>query len=252
VRSLLLSLAFLSFLPAAQAAEPGDMTFRLGTDRNCESRCAVHIVADGRITEESYARYHEVASTSPAGTPVYLNSRGGSFIGGIYLGLALREHRAAVRVQRGATCASACAYAFLGGVDRNVPEGARLGVHRFYAVDVMSGERALDYEQAISRQATDLLTKYVATMGVKQSLVGFMGDVDPSSMRFMSKTELRRFGVVTNGTAVARASVPSVTAAEKPAVGRLQTAALAPARKIRPGQPQPLLPAARAKAAGQR
>lgn len=58
---------------------------------------------------------------------VNLNSRGGSLIGGIRLGYALRELGVHTNVGPDQSCLSACALAFLGGHVRTV-EG-RLGVH---------------------------------------------------------------------------------------------------------------------------
>jgi hypothetical protein len=60
---------------------------------------------------------------------VWLDTGGGHSIEGQRIGKVLREYRMAVRVPKGANCASACTVAFLGGVIRTVDEGAHYLVH---------------------------------------------------------------------------------------------------------------------------
>jgi hypothetical protein len=58
---------------------------------------------------------------------VRLNSPGGSIVGGLQLGEAIRKLGLATEVPASAGCYSACTFAFLGGVDRRV-EG-KFGIH---------------------------------------------------------------------------------------------------------------------------
>ena len=196
MRALLTGLALLLTSTAAGQAA-GDMTFRLAKPRSCVRICPVMVVAEGRITLDSYRSFDALARALPRRVPVLLNSLGGDLIGGVRLGLALRQHGAAVVVPRGAVCASACTYAFLGGVVRRAPSGARIGVHRFYATNRYTGERSLDYERAVTPQATAMLTSYVQSMGANPGLVGVAARVEPSAMHFLSSRELRQYRVVT-------------------------------------------------------
>ncbi len=132
LRALLTGLLLLLAFVAAGHASDG-MTFRLTTPRSCAGTCPVVVLAQGSITQDSFRSFDALAQSLPSHVPVVLNSNGGSFLGGIMLGLVLRQHASPVLVPRGAVCASACAYAFLGGVKRQAAEGSRIGVHRFYA-----------------------------------------------------------------------------------------------------------------------
>jgi hypothetical protein len=201
VRALLTCLALLLLGSPVALAQSGEMTFRLVSPTNCTGRCPVSVLAEGRIAEDSYARLRALASRLPPGSSVYLSSPGGNLIGGILLGLALRDSRASVSVAKGSICASSCAYALLGGVERRVPAGARVGIHKFSIVQDAFSRRSFAYERAVGTAATALLRDYVASMGASPDLVALAVSVDPTTMRFLSAAELRRYRVITGAEA---------------------------------------------------
>ena len=181
------------------------MTFSVAAPPSCtRGTCPALIVAQGEITQDSYRSFEAVARSLPPYVPVVLNSNGGSFLGGIMLGLTLRQHGSPVLVPRGAVCASACAYAFLGGVVRQAPEGSRIGVHRFIAVNRYTGQRSMSYERSVTPQALALLTNYVQAMGASPSLVGLAARVEPSRIHFLNRRELQQYRIVTGGAPAAR------------------------------------------------
>src|SRR5215472_14729528 len=65
------------------------------------------------------------------GRPVALNvdidSPGGQVFAGLEIGRLLRREAALVRVGRGASCISACVFVLMGGAEREVAAGARIG-----------------------------------------------------------------------------------------------------------------------------
>ena len=196
LRALLTGLLLL--LASVTAGHASDeMTFRLTRPRSCAGTCPVVVLAQGSITQDSFRSFGALARTLPSHVPVVLNSNGGSFLGGIMLDLALRQHASPVLVPRGAVCASACAYAFLGGVKRQAAEGSRIGVHRFYAVNRYTGERSMSYERSVTPQAMALLINYVKAMGASPNLVGLAARVNPPNIRFLNQKELRQYHVVT-------------------------------------------------------
>ena len=209
MRSSIFSMLVLGLLlglgsTAVAFSGPGEMTFRPMVQAACAHDCPVFLVAEGRITDNTYQHFRAaVAATGARRAIVLLNSPGGTLPGGILLGLALREQRALAYVPRGAACESACAYAFLGGVARRVDQGARLGVHRFFAVSAVSGQRsssALAYERAITPRANALLREYVTTMGASPRLLSVAEAAGPTDMRYLSPAELQHYGVVTRAT----------------------------------------------------
>ncbi len=194
VRSFLLSLVLLT--PSVAAAQNGDMGFRLTGPAGCDRNCPAYVLGEGYITSDTVRRYQDFVARHGANLPVFLNSRGGELQGGIRLGAALRAQRAAVYVPSGGTCASACAYAFLGGVVRGVQEGGRIGVHRPIVVRRSSGRRSAADEQALEPRIAAILTNYVAAMGGSPALVALAAGTEPPAIRYLSPAELRRYKVV--------------------------------------------------------
>src|SRR5450830_56065 len=146
----LLLLVCLFTSPAA--AEP--MHFEaIRNGGNCAG-CA-YIQATGEIKPETPKDFEDfLASQKFASGIVRLNSPGGSLIGGIALGEMIRARGDLTEVGSSApildatepglfdrapgTCASACAYSFLGGAERTFDENAKLGFHRFYAANALA------------------------------------------------------------------------------------------------------------------
>lgn len=119
---------------------------------------------------------------------IRLNSLGGSLQGGIALGEAIRSGNLSTEVgasikgkphkpgespnwdeKSDGVCASACAYAFLGGVSRSLSENDKLGFHQFYTqkqieapTEKLFTGKDLDDQQKIMAY----LTLYLVKMGV--------------------------------------------------------------------------------------
>ncbi len=84
------------------------------------------IEASGPIELEDAERFEVLANTYARGINnaerplLRLNSAGGHVVGGITLGMTIRTLGFDTDVEEGATCASACTFAFLGGVSRTI------------------------------------------------------------------------------------------------------------------------------------
>ena len=144
--------------------------FTAGTGGNCDT--CTWIVAEGEIVQDTPAKFNlflrnlKVNDTIPS--DIHLNSQGGNLLAGIKLGELIRKNKMNTWVAKTvgefydntdhigyayakneaprAMCASACAYAFLGGVVRYalsshyensiaVRGPGILGVHQFYSED---------------------------------------------------------------------------------------------------------------------
>jgi hypothetical protein len=62
---------------------------------------------------------------------IWFDSPGGSVEDGMAIGRKIRSLKLATRIPKGASCDSICAFAFLGGVIRDVDPGGAYGVHMF-------------------------------------------------------------------------------------------------------------------------
>lgn len=144
----LLRLFFLCFaltsLSAAPAfSQPAASGMRFSLEQICESgACEILLIADGVIERDSDEKLLKTLGSLPGGITVELNSPGGDLQGGLRLGDAIRAKRLHTRVRyaypagaktakdfRPAVCYSACALAFLGGVNRSLDDRAQYGVH---------------------------------------------------------------------------------------------------------------------------
>lgn len=195
---------------------------------NC-STC-VWIVGEGVIetssAEKLLAFLAEQDLLHVRGLNVHLNSPGGSLIGGVLLGGAIRKQEANTIVsaahvettysngvrkvshqpQRDAECSSACVFAFAGGVSRfaskttpgaaiGFQETGLLGVHQFYGPESMSSPSIpmMSAEDRIADQKMiALLLRFLSTMEVSAELLQLAAQTDPRDMHYLTEDELRR------------------------------------------------------------
>jgi hypothetical protein len=192
---------FMAWLLATPAvAEP--MTFHvLNTGGN---RCCRWIQATGEITPETPKAFDAFyrALQYPPGT-VRLHSPGGSLVGGIGLGETFRAHGLDTAVgssdfktidETPGVCASACAYAFLGGVERSLAKDAKLGFHRFYVKDssvASSVPLFTGTDLDAAQKTTAALVLYAIKMGIDARLITVASEAGPDQMRWIKNDEAR-------------------------------------------------------------
>lgn len=140
----------------------------------------IFIQATGKITADTPAEFDRFLATYDAtlSRELNLHSRGGNLMAGLQLGEKIRKAGYNTSIGRSvqldeamevfeyssSICASACAYAFLGGVTRSYDKKSVYGLHRFGLVgDELSGDDA----QVIG----GILASYVQRMGVDQAVL---------------------------------------------------------------------------------
>jgi hypothetical protein len=200
----------------------------------------------GDITPESHLELAKFLETNKLGKDikVYLNSNGGSLLGGLMLGQVLRAFEANVSIgvttthryageslriitestkspyvspnwkpdesyfsydvvnEDQGTCLSACAYAFFGGVQREVPGNAKLGVHQFFSDEAVRdplSKQFTSYDLSRQQQLTALVADYVGKMGVDTVVVSLASQTPPANMYVFARDELIKFRVITLG-----------------------------------------------------
>jgi hypothetical protein len=152
----------------------------------------IWIQATGTITADTPAEFERFLNTYDAklSKNIYFHSPGGNLIAGMKLGEMIRKAGYNTGIGRSilldgavmdvysyneAHCASACAYAFLGGVTRSYREKEKYGLHRFGSTEKLSTDEA----QII----TSLIAAYIERMGANQailqlaSVTPFEGDI---------------------------------------------------------------------------
>lgn len=196
---------FAAALLAAALAQPAHA---LGLARADTGACAptTCVVVTGDIgggSAEDFVRFIKEAQV-PRGALVVLDTDGGDLVAALKIGGVIRRAQLATAVasfdaHKGelgpATCASACVYVLLGGVDRTVQRGSRVGVHQIYAAEAS----ALSASDAQWLNA--LVAVHLNKMGASFELLTLAMGAAPSTMRWLAPRELAAYGVVADGPA---------------------------------------------------
>lgn len=157
------------------------------------------ILASGLIDKDSvgdfqaFAKKHQVAP----GAVVALNSEGGVLLYGLALGDQIRKAGLSTTLQDSASgpseCASACVFTFMGGVERSVGKGARVGVHQIY-----SDTKARDSLSVSDAQyLTSLVALHIDKMGGRLGILILALRTSPESIHWFSASELSTLSVTT-------------------------------------------------------
>lgn len=189
---------FLTAFPAAA------MTFEKVTGpAECAARgCVLAIGEIDAETAEAFQRFVRANDIRP-GALVVLDSGGGNLVESLALGVAFRKagldttvqsyDRAARSFRAAGTCASACVYAFLGGVERSVAARARLGVHQVAA----ASDETWTLSASDSQWLMSLAAVHLGRMGARLELLTLALRTRPNDMRWLSDEELVRYAIVT-------------------------------------------------------
>jgi len=150
---------------------------------------AREIFASGEIDEGTTSAFWQfVSEKGISAATVYLDSPGGALSEGIALGRVIRtlgfSTSVGARDFRPGLCASACAYAYAGGIARFFPaNGSGLGLHQFYAAagDSLSSESA--------QQISGTLVSYLVEMGVDAKAFSVATEAAPDGMIWLGQQQ---------------------------------------------------------------
>jgi hypothetical protein len=189
---------------------------------DCQAGCRGWVSAVGVIDSDSLKLFNDLAAAHDVnGTTVLLDSGGGSVLDAIALGTRWRALKiltgvgTAVEIPVGggkpghteimptAYCESMCVFLLLSGVQRYVPEEARVRVHQIWMGDRAEDARAATYnaeDVTIIERDVGRLAHYTFDMGGSGELLGIALSVPPwDALRQLSTEELWRTHLVTTG-----------------------------------------------------
>jgi hypothetical protein len=161
------------------------------------------ILAVGAIEKQSADQFIEFTQSYPAGSIVVLQSLGGDLIGGLRLGQAIRARgfytylpaQSPIADEKTVgKCFSACAYAFLGGLERRVDPAAQYGVHQF-----RGNGKELDAVQ--TQKLSAILGRFIDSMGVNRQLLDDAMFTDPGKVHLINAQARRAWRVENTATA---------------------------------------------------
>ena len=162
------------------------------------------IYATGTIDNEAYARLRKfIVAEGIVHARIRFNSPGGSLSGGMKLGEAIRELGFDTEIgsigwkdaqSPSAVCASACSYAFAGGVNRYFSlKAGRLGLHQFSSTTSESAD------VATIQVVGGVLVRYLTRMGVDADAFALASLTDKREMTWLSEEQSVKFGLANNG-----------------------------------------------------
>ena len=145
--------------------------------------------------EDSLASFRQIVRANHA-TAVSFSSDGGNVAKAMELGREIRLLGLSTLQLRSLECASACALAFMGGVQRFAEPGA-IGVHK----SSFSPDAALDVDTAVAaiQELTAEIVAYMAEMGIDPRLLQVALKTEANDMRYLSGQEMEQFRLTSNG-----------------------------------------------------
>jgi hypothetical protein len=220
------SLSGLAGTTGASKTESASNTLPMGFDLlpegpsdGCSTSCRQLVSASGMVTADTprqflaFVRDNSLQGAKAANVTVVLESDGGSVLGALELGRAIRrfgfatmvghvaERRAKPAPRYGevltqADCQSMCGFVLLGGVQRQVPLDARVLVHQIWLGDRRDDAVAANYtaeDLVVVQRDIGSIIQYTLEMGGDMELVALSLKVPPwEPMRALTREELRR------------------------------------------------------------
>lgn len=149
---------------------------------------SVLIVIEGDFEQGDIDTFRKkVASLSTSKAAVAFRSDGGSLVAGIRIGSLIREKKFATVIPDGASCASACALAWLGGTRRFMGQGASVGFHAAYILK--------SYGPIESGSGNAILGAYLNQLGLSENAILHVTKTAPTSIQWMSLEDVTEQGI---------------------------------------------------------
>ena len=149
------------------------------------------------VDEDQFA-----AKTAPLSSAfVALSSDGGSLVAGLRMGEAIRQKGFSTIVPDGGRCASACALAWLGGVERFIGTDARIAFHVAY-------DPASDRETGVGNA---VVGAYLTKIGLPYEAVMYITQAAPNDMTWLNMSDAAQRGIrVTLLSSLAKETVVAI------------------------------------------
>lgn len=205
---------FISWMLVFIAIPISAMNLEQIVENNANAQEAMAYVVSGPIEVGDGEKFYEFVKQNPDPSRVILDSPGGALIEGIKIGMIIRELGLNTEVGRlvysegvpefsPGLCASACAIAFLGGVERSI-NNSKLGFHQFYknlSLDQLIQEA--ENPNKVSGQAqlvSAVLSTYIQNLGdVDVEILVHAASTPPDQMFWIDEKMSVDLGIVTVG-----------------------------------------------------
>ncbi len=176
----------LAFLIGATAASSTGSAATMEANKGADGGNLILI--SGEIFRGDDERFATLAGATADDATVVLDSIGGNLVAGLRIGSAIRMRAWRTAVPDGATCASSCGLAWLGGVRRMVGHQARVGFHAAY----------IEGPDGIKREAGSgnaLVGSYLGRLGLTDAAVIYLTSAPPEGAAWLTEATARDVGV---------------------------------------------------------
>lgn len=195
----------------ASLAANDTMTFFVDTSEEERFRTLLQggvsdVYATGIISEGTTNRFVKfIADNKVDSATIHFNSTGGSLFEGMKLGKAIRalQFNTAVAAynpeyvedrNKYVVCASACAYAFAGGISRFLDNySGKLGVHQFYSADDSQ------VPNSVVQQTSGLIVAFLDEMGIDARAFTISTVAGPDGMIWLDPKSATELNFANNG-----------------------------------------------------
>lgn len=144
------------------------------------------VIVDGDFLEGDEKKFTQVALANDMAI-IVLNSYGGSTLAGIEIGKVIRLKGYWTYVPAEAVCASACSYAWLGGIQRYLEPGGKIGFHASYVQ-----ENGINKESGVGNA---IVGAYLNSLGLSQYAIAYISTAPPESMTWMTIEDAQSVGI---------------------------------------------------------
>lgn len=206
---LLIGLIVVCINATVSKAQAEPMSFHLASSGGNCNGCE-WLSAQGEITPETPQAFRDYIEANGEPYIVTFHSPGGSLVAGIELGELIRKTGATTSIgettqmvgkdvnqyeeTRPGKCASACVFAFMGGIERWVGDDDLVGVHQFYATD--DNETPSEVVQALA----GLTLFHTINMGVDPRVIVAASQTASNEIYWFTEEELSLFGLDTSAS----------------------------------------------------
>lgn len=176
------------------------------------------ISAIGIITKNTPREFLEFVKELNYSPTIYFASNGGNLIAGLELGEIIRDKGYSTNIgytkttsneEFGAdrykalvfdgSCLSACAYAYLGGVRRDIYEKSKYGLHQHYdqnSLENFDTKTASQLDRTFDQIVTGLILEYAIKMDINPKVVSTASLQTPDGIHYLSKKEMVNWNVI--------------------------------------------------------
>jgi hypothetical protein len=154
------------------------------TDKNGQE--VTFISVEGELALGDEKRFAD-AAIGLSDAIVGLNSPGGNMLAGIEIGQAIRLKGFRTLVPQGFQCASACAFAWLGGTPRLMGQGATVGFHAMFTTE--------NGQNTVSSAGNAVVGAYLSQLGLSMQAITYITEKQPNDIQWLSFDDAAQLGI---------------------------------------------------------